>query len=167
MALEWMLGCRVSEPMPFPYGTALPEISTLLLKKLRFRELVTCLTSSAANQWHTMFLCALLAHVLSLFFRFTLEQLTESKETAEGKGGEPSRADRRERAGSSWAPQLVAKGRGQLAHWVFVLIQESPRMGTAHPSAPRCVPLPCSSLCVHRHTPWPHHVLSVPHHLLL
>lgn len=92
MALERTLGCHVSELMPFPYGTVLPEISTLQLKKLRFRELVTCLTSPAANQWHTAFSCALLAHILSLFFRFTLELLTESKERQQ-KGKEASPAE--------------------------------------------------------------------------
>lgn len=108
-----------------------------------------------------MVCCALLAHVLSLFFRFTLEQLTGKQgETAEGTGGEPSRADR-ERAGSSQAPPLAANGRGQLGGRVFLLTQAPPQTRAAHLEAPHGVPLTFvgSSPRVLHCTLWPCHVL--------
>lgn len=85
LALEWTLGYQASELPPFPSG---PEISeqrknhpVLQLKQLKPTEHVTCpkAPSSVGGTTGIGVLSgwAMVAHVLSLFFRFTLEQLTE------------------------------------------------------------------------------------------
>lgn len=58
-----------------------------------------------------MFCCALLAHVLSLFFRFTLEQLTESKERQQ-KGKETSPAEQLGERGQALRGPLSCTGEG-------------------------------------------------------
>lgn len=74
-----------------------------------------------------MFCCALPAHVLSLFFRFTLEQLTESKERQQ-KGKEASPAEQigergqaphgplssLQRGGDSWAAGSSCRSKNSL-----------------------------------------------------
>lgn len=116
-----------------------------------------------------MFCCALLAHVLSLFFRFTLEQLTESKERQQ-KGKETSPAEQLGERGQAPRGPLSCKGEGTAG-----LLGTAPPADPGIPSnqngTPQGPTQKCPCPAIHSVSSltqrWPHHVLPVPHHLLL
>ena len=102
------------------------------------------------------FCSAILAHILSLFFRFILEQLTECEEIQQ-KGKEASPAEQiGERGQAPPGPLSSGKGKGYCravgsSSWPKTTPPQ-PKARAAQPSAPRPVPRPAAHLVSSIHT---------------
>lgn len=89
------------------------------------------ISSSRRQDWDwSVVVGPVLADILSLFFRFTLEQLTESQERQHKGKEEASPAEQiGERGQAPPGPLRSCAGWGQPGRWVFLMTQEPPQAG--------------------------------------